>query len=723
VEGPVQEQASERAQTAEKGFLSAHEQGGPATAILQLQRAAGNAAVTKFVQRKALQRKGERAKPVSISRASGLQFALEPTVAAGRSVKIQGSFGVKGHVEGPDVPSKGAETAVREQVEPLIRKVTPKVNGATVEGDLAGVPLDATVTQHGPEPITVVAYLTPKSVELSTGTLKVTGSADAEVLFDVGPVAGGEKSGGDNDKGALSAASFAGAPAVFDNVTNDKGKVAGSKNVAGAQTAHLTLPSDMPADVQAELSSPIKVLRWLEFMRPWFGSDGATIAHFAGIRSVEGQKQLKLHKDAATRLEAVQNKLGKGNYPQSSVGWSFRGDIQVGQEQRHKHMHKIGYAADFDAYNLPMLTDAKTQLLIALTTGRSHHIQMGTGAKGENWDDYTSRRSMIAQMGAGNADPVMKQHYLDRLGQQMDELAAASERFKGSLGDSGKADFVKLRDQWWDLQANHKPGSQEFEKGKADIEIALKTVLSPWIDKIDAKRAELLAKAKAEKVDLDSPATDPSQVTAITKAERPVATLAKKLAKKPDAKLDKSDLAAVQKLADLLGVPHPEEPLNPDSIRSLLDQAAVGVDYLQKNLAREKGFAGDRASYSLAGQLRKSLLEDLRYVFGTSTSATDKKTKTAERHQKLEVVDPSASQLLDHGYFRMAGDGADEKQRSSQISKAFALAMVQQGFEMGGAWGSSDAMHFEIAVGATPAQVEAHKHGPPAGGAKGGDSQ
>ena len=107
------------------------------------------------------------------------------------------------------------------------------------------------------------------------------------------------------------------------------------------------------------LDNRYAVVRWLEFMRPWFGSDEATAAHFEGVRQVRGQSDLILHEDAAKRLEAVQEKLGKDAYPKSTVGWSFRGELQLGQSQAHKHMHKIGYAVDFDAYNLPHLKDER----------------------------------------------------------------------------------------------------------------------------------------------------------------------------------------------------------------------------------------------------------------------------------------------------------------------------------------------------------------------------
>jgi hypothetical protein len=100
-------------------------------------------------------------------------------------------------------------------------------------------------------------------------------------------------------------------------------------------------------------------------------------------------------------------------------------------------------------------------------------------------------------------------------------------------------------------------------------------------------------------------------------------------------------------------------------------------------------------------------LNDLGYVFGAATTKTNKKTGEVTRSQKLEVKDPSVGQLVDRGYFRMAGEDATASEKSSRISKAFATEMVQQGFEMGAAWGSSDAMHFEIAVGATPAAAVA----------------
>jgi hypothetical protein len=708
VGGPQQAHTSEVDQGEDKSASGSEMPGGLTGALLQLQRKAGNAAVTKLVQNHA-------SKPVDIKRGGGLHFALAPVVVAGRTLEVTGKFGIKGRAEGDDLPKTGVEQVVRERAEPLMRNVAPRVEGGNVHADVSGAPLDVAVTRHGPQPVTMVAYLAPKSVALSLGSITVTGAVDAEIVLQVGPDNTAEPSKGDSDRGPLAGASFGGAKAVLDNVTNDKGKGIESKNVAAAQTAHLKLPSGTPPEVARELDTPVKLLRWLEFMRPWFGSDAATTDHFAHIGKVDGQDGMMLHDDARTRLEAVQRRLGKGNYPRSSVGWSFRGEIQVGQEQRHKHMHKIGYAADFDATNLPMLTDARTKMLIALTTGRSHHIEMGRGPDGSNWDEYQKRREMISSMGAHTADSADQDAFLERLGQQMDQLAAASDRFKSSIGDEGKLAFVKLRDQWWGLVAAHKPGSKEFDKGKADIQANLGSVLSPWIDKIDAKRAQLLEKASKAGVDLAAAAPDPGQVIAINKALKPVQALAKVLTKKPDSKVSRTDLASLNRLGALLGRPALEDFPGAAGVSELLDLAKGKLEGLQERLAVEKGLSVEREAYSLAGQLRSSLLNDLNYVFGRSTEKVDKKSGVRTRQQKLEVMDPSASQLLDHGYFRMADDTTDESQRSKRISKEFAREMVQSGFEMGGAWGSSDAMHFEIAVGPTPAQVKAHDKGPSGG--------
>jgi hypothetical protein len=231
---------------------------------------------------------------------------------------------------------------------------------------------------------------------------------------------------------------------------------------------------------------------WLDFMRPYFGSDKATIAHFSKIRQVEGQHNLMLHDDLATKLEAVQDRMGPGNYPQSTAGASHRSGYGGGGKMGHKHMHKIGGAVDFDPYNLPFLTDPRTEYLIALVAKRAQHIDLS------EWGSREERGALLTKMAAGPAKgasaeekkafEARRQKFLDKVDSEMDAMSAASSQVQASLDKTGGAEaFNKLRADFRAAQAALKANPKDAAAKAAITAVmtGVKKMLKPWLDAID----------------------------------------------------------------------------------------------------------------------------------------------------------------------------------------------------------------------------------------------
>jgi hypothetical protein len=96
-----------------------------------------------------------------------------------------------------------------------------------------------------------------------------------------------------------------------------------------------------------------------------------------------------------------------------------------------------------------------------------------------------------------------------------------------------------------------------------------------------------------------------------------------------------------------------------------------------------KSSVGDLKALWNSMQRLRAALNDPAFVF-----------PEAEGRKGWEVVDPSASQLLDMGYFNLA----TQQGKSEAFDLVFMKSMVKHGFELGAAWGTPDPMHFELIV-------------------------
>lgn len=471
-------------------------------------------------------------------------------------------------------------------------------------------------------------------------------------------------------------------------------------------------------------------LRLLEFMRPWFGSDEKTILHFQKMRRVKGQKNLLAHDSLARRLEAVQDimskrypKLGQNAYPQTSVGWSFRGELQLGARQGHANMHKIGQAVDFDAYNLPMIKPGETRALIQAVTGRSNAL-FQPGPHGEKgFTDYGHRRATVRAIEADPAGAKNKEAFLTSLSAAIDATAKASYDFRHSLDtppvpatasvndaanaenaagpaqpavvqnddpSSGWAKFDALRNEWADAIEMPDSDDEKEKKAKEDklakVQEQIVSLLQPWLTKIEAHRQQMIKEAQEKNnVDITAPAP---QVKPLQDAEKPLKALAARLARKPATVLTEKEQKLIAGAASLTGFTLPD-PVPPAALAELAEKLSSKRKSEETRAKERKGVADQDAAYWWDGQLIEKLKNDKAFLFGKLGYNKDKKRTWSE-----SVDQPGAGQILRRGWFRVAEPGAT----GSTPSKEFMLEMAQHGFEMGASWGSSDSMHYEVAV-------------------------
>ncbi|WP_338849471.1 DUF4157 domain-containing protein [Massilia sp. W12] len=459
----------------------------------------------------------------------------------------------------------------------------------------------------------------------------------------------------------------------------------------------------------------------LDFMRPWFGSDEKTIAHFQKMRRVDGQPNLLAHDALATRLEAVQEKmkkrypeLGQKAYPHTSVGWSFRHKLQLGTRVGHANMHMLGQAVDFDAYNLPMMNPGETRALIRAVTGRSNALFQPGQQGGKKYEDYGQRRAAVRAMDQTKPQAKTDEAFLASLSQAIDATAKASYAFRHSLDtppatgaaeaqqatdaakpgplaplpnddlSSGWVQFDALRNAWAD--ATEMADGKEKEAALAKVQKDIESLLRPWLVKIEAHQQLMLEQALAKnKVDLRAPMPQPAP---LQKAEKPLKALAAKLAKKPATALTQGEQQQIAEAAKLAGFTLPD-PVNAAAVAALLEQVSASRISAEAGLKARKVVAEQDAAYWWDGELKRKLLQDRAFLFGRLGYNKERKRTWGE-----SVDQPGAGQILRRGWFRVAQAGAT----GSTPSKEFMLEMAQHGFELGAAWGSSDSMHYELAV-------------------------
>lgn len=442
---------------------------------------------------------------------------------------------------------------------------------------------------------------------------------------------------------------------------------------------------------------------WLNYMRPYFGSDEVTLAHFAKIREVRGHKgKLLLHDELASTLESVQDKLGV--YPRSTNGWSFRGHASApGGSMGHAKMHQIGGAVDFDTKYLPMLNEGKVRFLIEVVTGRQPGLHLEPGG-GPSWKRRRDRGDTLRKLAAGpgkkasaeenEAFEAWKTEYLDRVDREMEAFAASSKNFMASLGPDGKDRLHAARSRWREAQQMERTNPTGAAAIKKEVKAALEAIIKPWIDAVDRKKLEIEKLAATAHIDLKSPRPSPKSGGALAPLRKAVGPILKKLKqpvkKKGPPTFGAKEVAAVEALAEALKMPPPEE-LTLETVEKLDRAAKAALDEVKSVNDNEEAFGSNRQEYALCIELRNKLVDEPDFIFGAN-----KKTDDAA------VTAPSPTQLVTKGFYRFADPDAPDVPANDlklMITKAFVKELIAHEIDTAAAWDDADSMHFEYPMG------------------------
>ena len=429
----------------------------------------------------------------------------------------------------------------------------------------------------------------------------------------------------------------------------------------------------LPGAVKKFYGSPEQQFAWLQEMEHYFGSDAATLAHFARIRpaNVKGARTF-LHDEAATRLEAVQADIGEEKMPKSGgVGWPRR-ECTLGGKQDLGSLHQLGYAVDFNAYGTPHLKDRRQLDLISVVAGRPAEMNLGP--------DHVSK---INELDVTRGTSPEKQVKLDALlklaSDEFKSLAAASEAFRGSLATPAEdlgAELQALREQWYD-----KASTEDDDVLMAKAQDAMK----PWFDKVAAARAKTTAEIVAMAVD---PATLPSgkALAAARKAAprqaRKLAGVREKLSGTITKQLGRSARSAIAEARKAIGEPKLGEPLEDAALQPEIER-------LERLLAGITVAGPKQAWIDRLDAVADGLRDDPKLVFGAGRKAAKRKTGA---NRMRTVGEPGMAQLADAGWFSVKPTATN----AEAFGEEFFLSMIKHGFNPLATSGNPDSMHFEL---------------------------
>ena len=585
---------------------------------------------------------------------------------------------------------------------------TPATTPTTVTLSVGGQPLSVALSStadlnRGFRVFARIRGPSGKAAPIYTfGGAQFTGSAsiDAEVVFTPKKAA---KAPADPSIGEeyLSSVSFAG---TAGDKTYGKGR-----NVAVAGDDAVAALDKLPDKVKKDkaLDTPEKKRNFLAFQRPWFGSDAATIAHFSKIELVDVPTKgiVFLHSDAKARLEAVQAEIGADAMPRNNgVAWSFRNLFDFSGAQNHANMHTLGLAIDYNAYANPMLEDSRLIDLIQTVTGRSHHLELG---------NYPTRRKLIKQMGdttaghrRGREEEARRLEGRHRLlhdardpgrlaGQGLDDVQGQprherheARRAEGKVRRRGQA---QGQDREGERDRRRRQGAARHAEAVARCH---RHPRNGREDPGDRPRRDRSRHARRE----GRPPGEAQGDDGRGEGDRCAEGQGRQGDEGAEALQDRAHASSSgsQPRSERRSTRPSPRPTCATDLDRLVKAAATAAGPVTADLAlyakkpaAGKASVGDLKSLWNSMQRLRAALNDPAFVFPES-----------EGKAGWEVKDPSASQLLEMGYFNLA----TEKGKSEAFDLVFMKSMVKHGFELGAAWGTPDPMHFELIVKAPTAK-------------------
>jgi len=303
-----------------------------------------------------------------------------------------------------------------------------------------------------------------------------------------------------------------------------RNKVKWIKDPAKRQAAQDTLDKQLDLDrtelatVVSEYTSRTAVGRsnyrkaFLRTMRCLLGPDPATKNHFSALEEVT--PGLWLDAEAAGRLRQVRTALQAVGHdiPSTDVGQGLRGH-HLQNHQTGWWGHALGFSIDFFAYENPHITDPRTSRLIELLTGDADRMKF-TDAAGKELD-YGARRAIIRSIGersAAGADPTADPafaRFLDQVDQQYLAMVAGSRKLQEDtsvLPAENRRQLEQLKHDYVDLHEQIVGARADVATQQKDLTAARRTVRARLV------KAAAAAGVRAPKIDDATVDADPDIV-------------------------------------------------------------------------------------------------------------------------------------------------------------------------------------------------------------------
>ncbi|SRR5712691_8045868 len=440
----------------------------------------------------------------------------------------------------------------------------------------------------------------------------------------------------------------------------------------GAMAAIDSLPAEvLRGGGAAPLTGENERHEFLRAGRGWFGSNDATIAHFSAIERCNVPGGPFLHRDARQRLEAVQGALGgAGAMPTTTTAFSFRNPFTANTHYDSTSMHTLGYALDYDAFNMPNIGRPETAELVETVTGQPSHAELG---------DYVPRRNLIRQTGeataSGEAAPKDAQPFLDRVTAEATRLAQTSQAFQASLGPS-RDRFLELRTQFFEAGT---PAQRNA------IMAQVPNVITSWTGALNLQKLELLGLALIAGMNRDSipgRAVVQDQVERLAEITRTIASLQRSTQgnEPPPRSRQRSQVEHWEAEFGLNGnasAPFAERLSRLSVLVSVRRMMLVPLIGAREHLAR------------IDSVLHR--LTTPEFLFGRSRTTRGQRPTTAS-----VVESPSMAQMVEHGFF----NPGQPIRGIGRFNAQFMVEMARHGFELGASWTDkwTDSMHFELVI-------------------------
>jgi hypothetical protein len=655
--------------------------------LLALQRTIGNAQTTRLLrQQTQAPPEPTKTKPqavdIAIDPDAAIVFKTAAATIGGVSVHVTARMELHGKavLVGDTLPAKDVAAHVRKKVRELTATAfgaaTPTGSAGKIELPLAGDTLTLELADGADK---APAFEVSGHFEAAKRAFTVPGCeiSDATIKLDatvwIAPGTAPPATAAAASDASVKRFAFAGGTA---NLADPAGKKdPARRGTVVSKAAMDAFETKVPDFVKnhAFLKLPEQRAAFFQQMRAYFGDDLKAVEHFAKLRkaSVKGAATI-LHDEAAIRLEQVQAEIGNDKMPSSGgVGWP-RSECKLSGRQDLANLHNLGFAVDYNAYEAPHLKDESKRDLLQIVTGRSPSASYGGAGIDQRKVGDTYTHGTDDEKAKLDADPKV-QAWLDGVGKEAESLGKASEDFRGSLKtkDAAGAD-VDLAPKLAELRTKWFAAKTKDEKDKILAE--LPTVLKPWLDKVDAQKTAMETKIKAAGLD---PAALPTadKLDAADKAQAQLEARITSQRPKLGDPLKKGQRAAVDALikeARTLTGDTAADPADDKAAVAELDRLAKLVDARGDALKQKRWL--DRVN-----ALRGKLTGDASFVFGASKADA--------------VVDPSAAQLVEHGFYTLQGSPEAGKEA---FGPEFVRAMVKHGFTHGATWSTPDLMHFEL---------------------------